>query len=139
MNRRSGFTLVELVVVILILGILAGVAAPKFFQASGSAADNGAKQSLAIVRDAIELYAAQNGGNLPTCTTPGADFKALLATYIRGSFPVCPVGAAAGSSTIFEGAATTANVHGWRYNALTGEFFINSGAASSVGGNYDTW
>lgn len=36
-----GFTLIELVVVILILGILAGVAAPKLLSVSGEATDNG--------------------------------------------------------------------------------------------------
>jgi len=68
-TRRNGFTLIELVVVIMILGILAGVAAPKLLSVGGDATDNGLKQSLSIIRDAIELYAADNGGNLPPCTT----------------------------------------------------------------------
>ena len=53
-THRSGFTLIELVVVIMILGILAGVAAPKLLTVSADATDNGLKQTLSIVRDAIE-------------------------------------------------------------------------------------
>ena len=92
MNRRNGFTLVELVVVILILGILAGVAAPKMFQTSAKATDNGLRQSLAVIRDAIEMYVSQEG-NLPPCTGTGTDFKTEIANYIRGPFPRGPVGA----------------------------------------------
>ena len=40
-KQRNGFTLIELVVVILILGILAGVGAPKLFSTSGLATENG--------------------------------------------------------------------------------------------------
>ena len=47
------------------VGFLAAVAAPRFLDTSAGATDNGIKQSLGVVRDAIELYAAENGGALP--------------------------------------------------------------------------
>ncbi|RIK86943.1 MAG: hypothetical protein DCC67_02450 [Planctomycetota bacterium] len=121
MTRRNGFTLVELVVVILILGILAGVAAPKMFNTSGTAVDNGLKQTLAIVRDAIELYAAQNGGALPPCTSPGLDFRNALQPYIRGAFPKCPVGTKDNGVTA-DGTASASPPTGWNFNTSTGAF-----------------
>ena len=61
LNRRKGFTLVELVVVVLILGILAAVALPKMTSTTTTAKTNGAKQTLATIRNAIELYKGENG------------------------------------------------------------------------------
>ena len=133
MMRRKGFTLVELVVVILILGILAGVAAPKMLNTSAKATDNGIKQTLAIVRDAIELYQANNGA-LPACNaTDGANFISFVQPYIRGSvFPKSPLmgGAAAG---YVKGVTTTTPdaTTGWMYNTNTGEFIVNSSAGSA--------
>lgn len=136
MNSNKGFTLVELVVVILILGILAGVAAPKLFDTSEKANENSARTSLSVIRDAIELYAAENG-SVPAWVDE-ATFKSDLDPYLRGSaFPICPVGANAGASTITN-AGTTGGAAAWRYNG--GEFFINdAGAAPSGLGNYDTF
>ena len=97
-RNRVGFTLIELVVVIMILGILAGVAAPKLLNTSAAATDNGLRQTLSIVRDSIELYASDNGGTLPPCTGTGADFRTALAPYIRGTFPNAPVGPTVGTA-----------------------------------------
>jgi general secretion pathway protein G len=148
MSRRSGFTLIELVVVILILGILAAVAAPKMFNTSAKATDNGLKQSLNIIRDAIELYVSQNGGNYPDCDASGGatTFKVYLQTYIRGQFPKCPVGTAAdltGVAVINTVGATTADAspaYGWKYNKGTGAFICNYGAATKSDGSvtYDS-
>ena len=132
MKRHSAFTLVELVVVIMILGILAGVAAPKLLNTSGTATDNGLRQTLSVIRDAVELYAAQNAGSLPPCSGTGTDFKTALVDYLRGEFPLSPVGV--GDSVIkpTTGATTTADaLTGWMFNTTNGTFICNSTATSN--------
>ncbi len=125
MKNRTGFTLIELVVVILILGILAGVAAPKLFDTSAKASDNSARTTLSIVRDAIELFAAENGSTLPRGDNE-ANFQADIMLFLRGTvFPTCPVGANAGTNTVSVDSSTGGD-EGWRYYG--GEFFINSAA-----------
>ncbi len=138
MKNKLGFTLIELVVVILILGILAGVAAPKLFNTSAKATDNSARATLTIIRNAIELYAAENGGLPPTWSNEAA-FQTDILFYLRGNvFPNCPVGAQAGANTVLNGAATTGAGGAWRY--MAGEFFINDSSASASNiGNYDTF
>lgn len=116
MRVQKGFTLVELVVVVMILGILAAVAAPKLLGTSGAATDAAVRQSLAVVRDAIDRYSAENNGDLPAV----GDLPDLL----RGGIPVCPVGTK--DKLVVEGAAVTGEDGAWLYNSATGEFRVNS-------------
>jgi general secretion pathway protein G len=132
MRKHSGFTLVELVVVVMILGILAAVAAPKLLGTSSAAADNGIKQTLGVVRDAIERYAAENGGTLPGDLDTQADLKADLAKYLRGAFPICPVGKNANVAiTTAAGPITVAGSEAWHYNSGDGQFIVNSTAETN--------
>ncbi len=62
---NHGFTLVELLVVIIIIGILAAVAIPQFGQSSRDAKIAALDQDLACVRSAIELYRYQHSGTYP--------------------------------------------------------------------------
>ena len=130
MRSRSAFTLVELVVVVMILGILAAVAAPKFLDTSAKATDNGLKQSLGVVRDAIELYAANHGGALPGADGDPLTFKTDLDPYLRSRFPRCPVGPAPNRKVrMVNGGGPISGEpnpgRAWRYNYTTGQFIVN--------------
>jgi prepilin-type N-terminal cleavage/methylation domain-containing protein len=134
MRKHNGFTLVELVVVVMILGILAAVAAPKLLGTSSAAADNGIKQSLAIVRDAIERYAAEHGGEIPAKGGAKGDFEIAIAPYLRGAFPTCPV---AGENNVVDiqvaggTMVVTASGDSWLYNVADGQFIVNSAALTN--------
>ena len=127
MRKHKGFTLIELVVVVMILGILAAVAAPKLLGTSSTASDNGLKETLGVVRDAIERFTAEHGGTLPDGTSE-ATFKAALLPYLR-VFPKSPL---TNTDTVAiatsAGTTTPAGAQAWMYNKADGTFIVNSGA-----------
>ena len=62
---RRGFSLVELIIVVAILGIMAAIVVPQFQNNSVEAKVAVAKEGLRILRSSIEVYAAQHGGVPP--------------------------------------------------------------------------
>jgi type IV pilus assembly protein PilA len=71
-REESGFTLVELLVVMLILGLLAAIAIPSFFNQRNKAKDSSAKEAVRTAETAIETYATDHDGKYT-----GADPAAL--------------------------------------------------------------
>lgn len=65
---ESGFTLVELLVVMLILGILAAIAIPSFFNQRDKARDADAKSAARTAQTAMETYSTDNNGSYTGAT-----------------------------------------------------------------------
>ena len=65
----AGFTLVELLVVMLILGLLAAIAIPSFFNQRDKARDADAKSAVRTAQTAMETYSTDNGGSYAGATT----------------------------------------------------------------------
>ena len=65
MRAKSGFTLVEILIVVVILGILAAIVIPQFTEASTEAKTSSLVTDLQSMRSQIELYKVQHNDNLP--------------------------------------------------------------------------
>ena len=122
-KKRSGFTLIELVIVVLVLGIIAAVAAPKLFDVTTDARENGTRQSLTTIRNAIELYRATSGIYPPATTLS----TALRSSLQGGTFPSPQVGSNVDDNNVrsFTGTFSYSGTDGWAYNESTGEFYLN--------------
>jgi prepilin-type N-terminal cleavage/methylation domain-containing protein len=101
MRRRSiqGFTLVELLVVVLILSALAFIAIPRIGQSSTTAKINACKTNVDLLNSQIELYYANTGGFPAALTTITTDVN-----YFPEGTPVCPF------STTYSYSSTTHRV-----------------------------
>ena len=64
--RKGGFTLVEILIVVIILGILAAIVIPQFTSASQDARKNSLTSQLQTLRSQLELYKLQHLDQLPT-------------------------------------------------------------------------
>jgi len=65
LRDQSGFTLIEMLVVVIILGILAMIIVPQITVSTEDARLNTMQSNLTTVRSAIEVYAAQHGNRYP--------------------------------------------------------------------------
>lgn len=156
MRIRSGkqaFSLVELVIVVVIIGVIAAIAVPRISRGAKGAGESALRGSLASLRNAIDMYAAEHGGEFPAFDdnldttllrqlTEKTDVNGVaggnFGPYLRRGFPPCPVGARNGDTGVIVAAAAPAVAEltagkGWVYSSVTGAIIVNCDDADDSG------
>lgn len=72
-NRKTGFTLVEILIVVVILGILAAIVVPQFTSASNEAIKGALQTQLQTINTQVELFRVRNQGEYPDFANQGWD------------------------------------------------------------------
>ena len=150
MKAKSGFTLVEILIVVVILGILAAIVIPQFTEASSEAKMSSLCTDLQSVRSQIELYKIQHNDALPgqsnvaiggTHTGSSGFINALIGyTDINGAVTTStdpngygpylqkvPTNQFNDKNTVQQdNSAPGGNDSGWNFNTVTGAFHADT-------------
>jgi len=150
---KKGFTLVEILIVVVILGILAAIVIPQFTSASETAKAASLVSQLQTIRSQLELYQVQHNGDYPDLTTTSTSAWAQLVseTDIDGSTSPAagaitygpylqkpPANPFEDTAVVAQGASALGSAAadvGWVYNLATGEIqaVVEQGKAREVG------
>jgi len=85
---RGGFTLVEIMIVVSIIGLLSAIAVPNFVRARNTSQADACLNNLRQLDSALQQWALENSKDSGDAPNPGA-----LGAYLRGgALPTCPVG-----------------------------------------------
>lgn len=125
----KGFTLVEILIVVVILGILAAIVVPQFTNAANESRVGNVATQVSTIETQLELWAARHNGTYPDLTSAGETWQDLVDDGYFKSIPVNPfTGVSAVSETDYDfGTDPTvfvvygrAATDGWLYDATTG-------------------
>lgn len=139
-RNRAGFTLVEILIVVVIMAILAATIIPQFTDSTKDAKSSTVMFNLHTLRSQIEMYKAQHDGKLPSGTLAELTARTNASGTIGTSAATFPYGPylkelpdnpftksntvkAIATDTAAAGDVTT--THGWIFSTTTGGLWIN--------------
>jgi type II secretion system protein G len=142
LRRRTGFTLIEVLIVIVVIAILAAIVVPRLLGAGREAREASLRAHLQEMRNAIGLFQAQCGdypdalADIMATTAPASggngvvinpnDFHGPYLTTPGGGLPNNPISGANAEGT------------DWLYTKTTGALAAKAGSAVD-GSNYSQW
>lgn len=130
LKGNQGFTLIELVIIIVILGILAAIAIPKYQDISSDAKQAAAKGALGALRSGITIYYANQAVKTGTASWPVMDSLSAIGVVMEIEIPKNPYCASTNApDSIVTGVTkgtTVGTRGGWAYKPSTGELWANT-------------
>jgi prepilin-type N-terminal cleavage/methylation domain-containing protein len=88
--KKSGFTLVEIMIVVAIIGLLAAIAIPNFVKARTTSQQNACINNLRLIDSSKQQWALEQRKQ-STNTPQGTDLQPYLGRGANGELPTCPV------------------------------------------------
>lgn len=123
---RRGFTLIELIAVIVVLAIISVVAVPRFFDHSVKAKESACKGTLGVVRSSISNFYANQAVN-GSARYPTLVEIQTAGTVLQDTVPANPYNNSATIAGVsWTSSNPTSGAAGWNYDASTGKFWANS-------------
>jgi MSHA pilin protein MshA len=130
---QRGFTLIELVIIIAVLGIIAAVAIPKYVDMISDAKESACKGALGGLRSAVSIYYANTALKTGTATWPPIDSMRTVGVVMAQGLPPNPYQVDANAPDSIVTGVTKGTIvgtrGGWAYKPSTGEIWPNTSTA----------
>jgi Tfp pilus assembly protein PilE len=130
LTNLKGFSLIEPVIIIVVLGILAAVTIPKYQDITGEMKEASCRAALGGLRSGITIFCANQIVTTGTATWPNLTQLSEIGTAKSRAIPRNPYQSNTDSSAMIiigiSRGTLTGTAHGWAYDTATGDIWANT-------------